>query len=54
MNKVSDSLNAAQTGDDKLREGQARLWLAENEQAFREYNTAIEKFGVWSDKLRSW
>jgi antitoxin CcdA len=43
---LEDSLRA------KLREEQARRWLAENKEAIEALNRDIDKHGVWSERLR--
>ncbi|MBL8893345.1 MAG: type II toxin-antitoxin system CcdA family antitoxin [Rhizobiales bacterium] len=54
MSEVSNPANPTSAAVEKVRSEQARLWRAENEQAFREYNDDIRNFGVWSDGRRCW
>jgi len=50
---LTERLMTSPKPGENVREEQARQWLQENEQAFREYNDAIKKFGVWFDGWRS-
>jgi len=50
---LAERLEASRKPRESLRAEQARQWLKENEQAFREYNDDIKKLGVWSDGRRS-
>jgi len=36
----------------KIREEEARRWLAENNDAIEAYNKDIEAHGLWSERLR--
>ena len=49
-------INLSQTLEERLtqvvREAEAEEWLAANRKAIDAYNARVERYGVWSDKIR--
>ena len=51
-NHINLSQALEQRLDEILREEQRRRWLTENLEAVNEYNSRVERHGVFSDGLR--
>ena len=51
-NHINLSQPLEQRLDEILREEQRRRWLTENLEAVNEYNSRVERHGVFSDGLR--
>jgi antitoxin CcdA len=51
-NHINLSQALEQRLDEVLREEQRRKWLTENHEAVNEYNSRIDRHGVFSDGLR--
>jgi antitoxin CcdA len=51
-------INLSQTLEDELRkrikEEKTKRWQEENREAIESHNRFIEKYGIWSEKYRSW
>jgi antitoxin CcdA len=51
-------INLSQTLEDELRkrikEEKTKRWQEENREAFESHNRFIEKYGIWSEKYRTW
>ena len=54
----AQGINLSQTLEDELRkrtqESREAKWQEENREAFESHNRFIEKYGIWSEKYRSW
>src|SRR2546421_1281953 len=51
-------INLSQMLEDELRKrtqaAREAKWQEENREAFESHNRFIEKYGIWSEKYRSW